>query len=167
MFTKLAHFRKTWTTESGSTLKVLRALTDASLAQAVAPEDRTLGRVAWHLVTSIPDMTSRVGLRLPGPSADAPMPASARAIADGYEQLASSLVAELEKAWTDEDLEKKDEMYGQSWKRGLTLFALVVHQTHHRGQMTVLMRQAGLKVPGVYGPAREEWSTLGLAAPEV
>jgi len=24
------------------------------------------------------------------------------------------------------------------------------------------MRQAGLKVPGIYGPAREEWAQYGL-----
>jgi uncharacterized damage-inducible protein DinB len=28
--------------------------------------------------------------------------------------------------------------------------------------MTVLMRQAGLKVPGIYGPSREEWSQFGM-----
>ena len=37
------------------------------------------------------------------------------------------------------------------------LMTLINHQNHHRGQMTVLMRQAGLTVPGVYGPAKEEW----------
>jgi uncharacterized damage-inducible protein DinB len=30
--------------------------------------------------------------------------------------------------------------------------------------MTVLMRQAGLRVPGVYGPAEEEWGEMGMAA---
>jgi uncharacterized damage-inducible protein DinB len=33
--------------------------------------------------------------------------------------------------------------------------------------MTVLMRQAGLKVPGVYGPAREEWTTYRMQPPAV
>ena len=41
------------------------------------------------------------------------------------------------------------------------LSSLIRHQAHHRGQMTVLMRQAGLPVPGVYGPAREEWKAYG------
>ena len=41
---------------------------------------------------------------------------------------------------------------------------LINHQNHHRGQMTVLMRQAGLTVPGVYGPAKEEWATAGMEA---
>ena len=31
------------------------------------------------------------------------------------------------------------------------------HHGTHDGP-TVLMRQAGLTVPGVYGPAREEWA---------
>jgi hypothetical protein len=27
------------------------------------------------------------------------------------------------------------------------------------------MRQAGLRVPGVYGPAKEEWEDLGMEPP--
>jgi uncharacterized damage-inducible protein DinB len=70
-------------------------------------------------------------------------------------------------AWDDTSLDVEDDMYGEKWKRGFTLGSLVLHQTHHRAQMTVLMRQAGLKVPGVYGPSREEWTTYGLPAPTV
>jgi hypothetical protein len=29
------------------------------------------------------------------------------------------------------------------------------------------MRQAGLTVPGIYGPVREEWATMGMEAPPV
>jgi len=54
------------------------------------------------------------------------------------------------------------DMYGEKWARGHTLMVLCTHQTHHRGQMTVLMRQAGLKVPGVCGPSKEEWAQFGL-----
>ena len=55
-------------------------------------------------------------------------------------------------------------MYGQQWKNGTTLRALISHQAHHRGQLTVLMRQAGLRVPGIYGPAREDWASMGMKA---
>ena len=55
-------------------------------------------------------------------------------------------------------------MYGESWSRGAVLMSLIVHQAHHRGQMTVLMRQAGLRVPGVYGPAKEDWAAMNLPA---
>ena len=44
---------------------------------------------------------------------------------------------------------------------------LLFHQTHHRGQMIVLMRQAGLNVPGIYGPAHEEWAAYGMQSPDV
>ena len=81
---------------------------------------------------------------------------SAAAIRDAYVQAAASLLEQVGLHWTDETLKVKDEMYGESWARGLTLQALVFHEIHHRGAMTVLMRQAGLVVPGIYGPNREE-----------
>ena len=64
----------------------------------------------------------------------------------------------------DENLDEEVNMYGEMWKNGSTLTILVTHQIHHRGQLTVLMRQAGLKVPGFYGPAREEWTAYGMPA---
>jgi len=167
MFTKLSHFEKAWEFESEGTLKMLRALTDASLGQAVAPHERTLGRIAWHVTTSLPEMMARTGVTLAGPSEHAALPATAAAIVAGYEAAAGSLVPALKGAWTDATLQEVDDMYGDKWKRGLTLTVLITHQTHHRGQMTVLMRQAGLRVPGVYGPAHEDWAGMGMQPPEV
>jgi uncharacterized damage-inducible protein DinB len=166
MFRRVADFQKAWAQERGRTLRVLGALTDASLAQAVTRDDRTLGRLAWHLATTPGEMMERTGLAVAGPSHDSPPPASAAAIRAGYEE-ASSAVAEGVAAWTDATLEVEDEMYGERWPRGLTLQALIAHQAHHRGQMTVLMRQAGLAVPGVYGPSREEWTAYGMPPPTV
>jgi uncharacterized damage-inducible protein DinB len=167
MFTTVEGFLKTWKHESESTLKMMKALTDASLAQAVTPADRTLGRLAWHVTTTIREMMERTGLRLNGPARDAPVPRSAGEIASAYDEAARSLAISVEQSWNDATLGQEDEMYGKKWKRGLTLGALVHHQIHHRGQMTVLMRQAGLAVPGVYGPAREEWSRMGMPPPTV
>jgi uncharacterized damage-inducible protein DinB len=166
MFRRVADFQKAWEQEKDSTLKILRALTDASLGQAVTKDDRTLGRLAWHVATTPVEMMERTGLKVAGPSQDAPPPAIAAAIASAYETAAQA-VADGVSAWTDVTLEVEDDMYGERWPRGLTLQALVAHQAHHRGQMTVLMRQAGLKVPGVYGPAREEWTTYGMPPPQV
>jgi uncharacterized damage-inducible protein DinB len=164
MFRRVEDFQKAWEQERASTLKILGVLTDASLTQAVTKDDRTLGRLAWHLATTPGEMMERTGLKVAGPSHDAPPPAAAAAIVAVYET-ASRAVADGVAGWTDATLEVEDEMYGEKWPRGLTLRALVVHQAHHRGQMTVLMRQAGLKVPGVYGPAREEWAGFGIQPP--
>jgi uncharacterized damage-inducible protein DinB len=167
MFRRVDDFKRAWAQESENTLKMLRALTDASLPQAVSDEDRTLGRMAWHVTTSLGEMLRRTGLAVAGPSHDAPAPATAGAIVEAYETAAKAVAEGVGTSWTDATLETEDDMYGERWPRGLTLQALVVHQAHHRGQMAVLMRQAGLKVPGVYGPAREEWATFGMPAPTV
>lgn len=167
MYRNVQDFLGSWKYESDATHKILCTLTDASLAQRVGPDDRTLGRVVWHLTTSIPEMMERTGLKLTCPAPDAPSPGSAAAIADTYREAAALLAGQIEAEWTDESLEVEDDMYGERWKRGTTLGVLIAHQTHHRGQATVLMRQAGLTVPGVYGPAREEWSAMGMSPPEV
>jgi uncharacterized damage-inducible protein DinB len=112
-------------------------------------------------------MMNRTGLSLEGPGEHDPVPATAAQIAETYARLAAALGEQVKGRWTDETLAQVDEMYGDKWPRGLTLEILIRHQAHHRGQMTVLMRQAGLRVPGVYGPAREEWAQFGAPAPEI
>lgn len=166
MFRRVSDFEKSWTADSAATLKLLRALTDASLGQAVAPGERTLGRLAWHITCSLGEMPGHVGLLVDSPAHDADPPDSAAAIAAAYDKASRSLLAQI-KAWDDTTLDVEDDMYGQRWTRGFTLHALLEHQIHHRGQMTVLMRQAGLKVPGVYGPAREDWAGMGMQPPKL
>jgi len=156
MLTTVAQFSQIWKHESEATARVLAALTDESLAQRVTPLDRSLGELAWHIATSIPEMANRTGLRVRGDDPETPAPTSAAAIREAYVQAAVSLLEQVGLHWTDETLKVKDDMYGEPWPRGLTLQALVFHEIHHRGQITVLMRQAGLVVPGIYGPNREE-----------
>ena len=155
-------FLEMWKVESASSLKVIGNLTDESLKQKVSPEGRSLGFIAWHITTSIGEMMSKTGIEFPGFNEHAPMPASAKAIKDEYEKLSSTMVGQIEKVWKDEMLQEDLNMYGQTWKRADVLVGLVLHQSHHRGQMTVLMRQAGLRVPGVCGPSKEEWAEYGM-----
>ena len=165
MFTTVKDFIYIWSNEFEATQKVFKHLTDKSLTQQVAPGSRTLGLLAWHIVTTIPEMMGRTGLAIQGPAHAAPVPASAKPIFDAFNTAAETLLNEVRSKWTDDSLQIEDEMYGEKWKRGSTLTSLVFHQIHHRAQMTVLMRQAGLKVPGVYGPSQEEWATMGMKAP--
>lgn len=103
-------------------------------------------------------------MKIDAPEFSEECPTKAADIAAAYEKAARSVTDEINKNWTDDTLLQTDEMYGETWARGLTLFYLITHQAHHRGQMTVLMRRAGLKVPGVYGPAQEEWAAMGAPA---
>ena len=151
MLRTIEDFQKDWAYEAEATGKILNALTDESLAQKVTPDGRSLGFLAWHLTQTLPEMLGNVGLKIDGPGHDQECPTAASEIAAEYEKAAKSVAKEVTN-WNDETLLQEDNMYGQTWARGVTLFALIAHQAHHRGQMTVLMRQAGLVVPGVYGP---------------
>jgi uncharacterized damage-inducible protein DinB len=166
MFQTVDDFARDWKAESEATLKIMHALTDASLKQRVGAGGRSLGRLAWHIVQTLGEMPQRAGVRAETIAEDAPQPASAAEIADSYARAAATIGDGISAQWTDAMLSDKVEMYGEMWTRAGALAALVMHQAHHRGQMTVLMRQAGLKVPGIYGPASEEWAQFGMTAPE-
>lgn len=164
MYRKVEDFLQDWGYETEITTKLFNNLTDESLDQKVTDGGRTLGFIAWHIVLTLGEMLGKVGLTIDCPPEDASVPASAREIAETFERAAKSVAEEVGKNWTDETLLQEDEMYGMIWKRGTTLSSLINHQSHHRGQATVLMRQANVPVVGVYGPAKEEWEALGMSA---
>ena len=156
MFTAIGHFLSTWRHESASTARLFAELTDASLAQRVAPGHRTLGELAWHIVVSQREIVGKTGLVYDAPRKGDPAPARAAALHSAYVDAAKAFAAAVEREWNDDALRIKDTLYGASWPRGVTLSVTLRHEIHHRGQMTVLMRQAGLRVPGVYGASKDE-----------
>lgn len=165
MFRKLADFTEAHRQQTDNTARVLQALTDANMNQRVAEGHRALGEIAWHVVTSIPEMMNRVGLGLSSVEAESPPPKRAAEIAAAYKKVSDELAAAVADKWNDDTLLQTDDMYGERWARGVTLGILLYHEMHHRGQMTVLLRQAGAVVPGVCGPAKEEWAQFGMEAP--
>jgi len=167
MFQTVEHFLQSWTFEATATQKLLNQLTDESLHQAITTENWTLGRIAWHTVTAIRIISANTNLTFEAPAEDFPVPTSAQFIADSYRQTSQTFVEALKTQWTDQTLHETIEFIGQSIPNGSLLLFLLQHQSHHRGQMTVLMRQAGLTVPGIYGPAKEEWAQFGLKAPQM
>ncbi|MDF2679153.1 MAG: DinB family protein, partial [Brevibacillus sp.] len=106
-------------------------------------------------------------LTFDAPAEDYPVPTTAQFIADSYHQASNAFVKALKKEWTDHTLQERIEFIGQQMPNGSLLMFLIQHQSHHRGQMTVLMRQAGLTVPGIFGPSKEEWAKFGMEAPQM
>ncbi len=172
MYRRMSDFAKSWTEEARQTLRVFDAIPDAAAEQAVADGHRTLRRLAWHLVESLIEMPGRFGLTIDGHGFMTPEggicapPVSMSAIRTAYAAASDSLLAGIA-GWSDADLDIEDDMYGERWPRAFSLAVLAVHQVHHRGQMTVLMRQAGLVVPDIYGPAKEGWAAYGAPPPRV
>lgn len=166
MYYKLSDFISDWTYESESTIKVFSNLTDESLNKKVHEKVRTAGRLAWHITTAIPEMMNRTGLKIESVKEDSPIPATVSELVNAYKSVSEALITQVKANWNDESLSKEDDMYGERWAKGKTLGILVTHQTHHRAQLLVVMRLAGLKVPGVYGPSNEEWAEYGMPAQE-
>ncbi|MBP1627601.1 MAG: hypothetical protein H6Q00_2076 [Holophagaceae bacterium] len=171
MFRRIEDFLSCWDQESRGCLTLFQGIPDGAMSQAVALDYRDLRRLAWHLVECLVEMPGRMGLHVDG--ADliqggfiCDPPATMEEIRQAYSRASLSLV-ECLGGWSDADLDKKDDMYGEAWARGLSLLVLITHQTHHRGQMTVLMRQAGLPLPDLYGPTREGWAHFGMKPPRV
>ncbi len=166
MYTTIAEFLADWEYESGTTIKTFHELTDGSLAQRVTPSGRSLGKIAWHIVATVGEMMQAAGIRFDAPVDDKAVPSSASEIESSYKRANESFIAALPAQWHDENLSDEIEMYGQKFTKGNVLVMLVKHQIHHRAQLTVLMRQAGLRVPGAYGPSQEEWALFGAEAAE-
>ncbi len=153
MFTTIADLLDVWRAESKSTTRVLDALTDDALSYRAHERSRTAGELAWHIVTAVREIAKRTGLEIDGPTNETPLPATVRDISAAYRKAADSLCTAVEGSWFDGTLVVDDDVYGERWPRGKTLFVLLCHEIHHRGQLTLLLRQAGLKVPAVYGPS--------------
>jgi uncharacterized damage-inducible protein DinB len=166
MYRSIKDFLDSWKYESEMTLKLFKNLTDESLGRKIVPEGRSLGFLAWHITVTLSEMGGKAGLIIEAPSENSPVPVKVSEIVATYDKAGKSVVSEITGRWNDGMLTEEIDMYGQKWTRSRVLSSLILHQVHHRAQMTVLMRQAGLQVPGIYGPSREEWSGIGMKAPE-
>lgn len=160
MYKTIEDFFNSWNMEASLTQKVLDQLTDDSLKQEVVSDHWSLGKLGWHLVTIMGFFSQQMGLKFEAPAADSKVPSSAQEIAAGYRQTSQAFAEAIKTQWTDNDIVSKITFLGQEQMVSTVLAMLISHQTHHRGQMTVLMRQAGLRVPGIYGPSKEEWAEM-------
>ena len=165
MYVTITDFIKEWNKEARLTQKVLDGLTDDSLKQQVYPEGRTLGRIAWHFTTNIPEYLAHFGLKVKEREYTESVPESAEEIAAAFRELSSNAAQVIEQQWTDESLENVQQAFGREETNAQILMGLIKHIVHHRGQVTILMRQAGLKPFGVYGPPKEDWIHLGVENP--
>jgi len=171
MIRKVEDFIHVWQAEADHTAKVFEAITDEHSGQSVSNGHRSLKRLSWHLVECLIEMPGHFGIQVDGHemvknNLICDPPATMAEIKSAYEKASASFVAGL-KGWTDESLSQEVEMYGEKWTKSQCLWVLVAHQIHHRGEMFVLIRQAGLVPPAIYGPTKEGWAAFGMEAPKV
>ncbi len=161
MYTTIEQWITEWNNEAALTQRVLEGLTDEALQQQVYAEGRTLGRIAWHFVTNIPEYLTEFGLAVQQIPDSDNVPAAGE-IARTFQIVRANVADALRQQWTDDSLAQIQVAFGRRESNATILMGLIKHIAHHRGQVTVLMRQAGLPVPAVYGPPKEGWIQLGV-----
>jgi uncharacterized damage-inducible protein DinB len=164
MFRKIGDFSMVYKITMDITIKLYQVLTDESLSQKVCDDQRTLGKIAWHNVLSQSQLAKGLGLESDFISESAPLPKSVK-------EINNLLISEIEKVlkavtekFNDENMTDEVSIFGMKMPVGAWLHFAIIHNVHHRGQMTILMRQANLKIPGVCGPSKEEWGLFGMPA---
>jgi len=154
MYRKAEDFLEDWAASSAGTLSVMKAITDDKMNVAIVEGHNSLGWLAWHLVGTGGAFGHFAGLNIPAIPQGAKVPDSMAEIVEKYEAVVEAYKNEAKKL-TDEQLAEEINGFVGPTIRGKFLRQFIDHQTHHRGQMTVLLRQAGLTVPGVMGPTKE------------
>ena len=149
--------------EALTTRRVLERVPDDRLAWRPHPKARSLGELAMHIATT-PGGVARLSATSPAQAPDFgadPMPAraadllpaldgsldDAKAVLRGFDDAALAATWRLMRG--DREL--------LAMPRGALLRAIMLnHWYHHRGQLTVYLRQLGVPVPSVYGPSADE-----------
>jgi len=165
MFRKLSDFLEAYKQLTEGTISILESLPENGLGHMPIEGCRSMSQLAWHIVTTIPEMMSQTGLGIGSVDPHSTPPDSKEDILTAYQSVSSELLKEIGTKWDDQTLDQEDNLYGENWKRSFTLTALIHHEIHHRGQMTILLRQANCAVPGMYGPSKEEWTKYGMEEP--
>lgn len=162
MYRKINDFITDWKSEVNSTVKIFSAVTEEIKSFKANDNVRTIERIAWHITQTLTEMPHKAGIVDQDFLDQKPIPEKFELIIECYKNYSQILEEQINKKWSDEMLTEKIEVYGQSWARKNILSVLIKHQIHHRAQITILMRLAKTKVPGIYGPSKEEWTQFGM-----
>ena len=150
-----------WDQETAGTIRMLKAIPNAHITLKPHPRGWKLKDLAWHLVTSERWFcTGPLGIQAKGPDPKDPPPSSGAAMAAAREGSHAALASEVrtrDAKWFDEEVD----FYGMRMPREEVLRLMLRHEAHHRGQLSVFLRLAGARVPGVYGPTADEKDSSG------
>lgn len=161
MYRKIDDFLNDWKSEAEHTRNLMTGISNEALALPLREGGRTLGRLAWHIAEAPAKVLPAMGLPFAEPPELNGDRSQAANLADAYAAVSAVVAAALPGPLKDEDLPEKIEIFGSEMARGDILRFTLTHQTHHRGQLHLRMRQAGLSVVGVCGPTSEEWRAMG------
>jgi uncharacterized damage-inducible protein DinB len=148
--------------EAKTTRRVLERVPGEKLAWKPHEKSMSLGQLALH-IAQVPGVIAEMAtqspyqvsdfVQPPAKSAAELVPALEKSIARAKEILASMSDADLGKHWSA--VLGGKEVFGMPV--GAVLRTIMLnHWYHHRGQLSVYLRQVGVPVPSIYGPSADE-----------
>ena len=166
---ELEQFLSSWEREAGNTVNVLRMLPSDGYDFRPDPGGRSIGELAWHLAEIDAFMSHGIDVgrfMCDSRPQNVDRPGAIEALASAYERVHQEAVARIRKL-TPEDLDRSIPFFfGPLAIRNLLSDVMLAHQIHHRGQLSLMCRMAGGRVPALYGPTREDEVALREAFPE-
>ena len=148
--------------EAQTTRRVLERVPDDRLAWKPHDKSMSLGQLALH-IASVPGAIAEISQisPFPLPKFEQPSAASAAELIPALEEsLAKARTilrrlddADLAKIWRVVDGDREV----MAIPVGAVLRSIMLnHWYHHRGQLSVYLRQVGVPVPSIYGPSADE-----------
>ena len=163
---QLAQFLATWEIESQRTVRLLEALPPDQYDYRPDRTGRSLGELAWHLAEIENYMTWGIETRAFDYAMKPPAferPRDVAGLAPAYRRVHEEATARVRRL-KPADLDRPLQFFGAQRTVGEILWHAVLHHgIHHRGQLALLCRLAGGRVPAIYGPTREDMAALKAA----
>ncbi len=148
--------------EAQTTRRVLERVPDAQLGWKPHEKSMTLGQLAMH-IAMVPGAIAEVAAQstVPVPAFVQPSATSAAelvaalddSIAKARRVLAGMDDAALEAPW---QLVRGDRVVMALPRKAVLRSIMLNHWYHHRGQLSVYLRELGVPVPSIYGPSADE-----------
>jgi uncharacterized damage-inducible protein DinB len=148
--------------ETQTTRRVLERVPNEHLSWRPHPKARTLGQLALHIAT-VPAGVAELASRSPAQAPDFadPSPKSAselvptleQSIARAKQALGGMDDAALMATWR---LMRGDREVLALPRVAFLRSVMLNHWYHHRGQLTVYLRELNVPIPSIYGPSADE-----------
>lgn len=156
MYGSVAELLADYAEESTSTLRVIGAFDSELLATSIPPDGRTIGALVSHLATSARQIIGFTGVTV---AMESPVDGNddvSRQV-EFYRHVSETIAHAIRSSWDEQFLLREVSVYGMTWTVAKTFQVLIRHEIHHRGQLVLLLRLNGRKVPGVYGPSADKF----------
>lgn len=160
---EIEEFIQLWEHESGVTKDLFKTIPNDKFEFRPDPQGRSIGELAQH-IAEVETIFSTIARERAFPGsrpAGLETPRNAADLVSGYERIHRDAVERV-RGLRPEDLDREFPFFGRQISvRQVLRFPLLHHQIHHRGQLMMLIRQAGAVPSRVYGPSREESAPAG------